>query len=87
MAKNKYFLNLYKLYLKDNKLPAAGLCNCVTEKKEILEMMGPQKGNFTGSCVFWACGDTWEDLIVRRYGFTELRQTIILFCAALNNEL
>ena len=85
--KDKYFLELYKLYLHEGELDAMGLCSCVKEGyfSSILEKFTPY---YHLSKAFWGHGGRKSvPFIEQAYTFTPLRQTILLFCAAINNEL
>ena len=94
--KEKYFMGLYLKYAKEGQLEDRGLCNCNllydTPDKQTLHLFVPtilekdaisQEGNST---VYWGSGMPDSDPTID-FAFTALRQNILLFCAALNNEL
>ena len=90
MTKSKYFIGLYGRYIKTNYLPAPGLCNCVKGKhSRILELFEPQASDKVANSTFWGYEFPHNDgdRLNRSRKFTSLRQTILLFCAAINNEL
>jgi hypothetical protein len=102
MRKNKKHLNFYKRCMKTGYLPevgVGGLCSCATRKLisvRNLEKFEPTSNDYTdleyeGFAVgFWAYGRRCSHSEFSRdaqYQFTPLRQTIVLFMAALNNEL
>lgn len=87
------FLDLYKECEELGKLPTRGLCVCMNgfEMNSILELLMPTKQELSEiereghEYVYWASGlpvDHRDEV----YGFTPLRQTIILLCAALIGE-
>lgn len=93
--KDKRHLDFYKKSMKSGHMPEVGLCDCVGYKKlsaKLLKLMYPtvydqqmliSEGFSTG---YWASGfKTYERN--KSYTFTPLRQTIVLFMAALNDEL
>lgn len=94
MNTNK-FLGFYKKYY-GKRLPNYGLCNCVDKlgKKaerifEIFEPTTKERAELNKqgyAFVFWGSG-LKKCRADRGEAFTPLRQTIILFCAAINNEL
>lgn len=91
MKKKPYYLKKYKEWMKSRRLPEAGLCNNLYRDK-MLRLFIPyyrekQRLKRDGYCeIFWAAGvPTDSDGEFR--GFTTLRQTIVLFLAAMNNEL
>lgn len=79
--------------MESGKLPNSGLCLCLPKKSKIdlfyptiQDMLKLRKEDC--STVFWAHGVpgiTKTDS--RAYTFTPIRQTIVLFLAAMNNEL
>lgn len=94
MKKNKpYYLKYYKKFLKAGRLPDKGLCNAIPgifeDETKIMEPTNDEililrYDNL--SCDYWASGLHYEDSM-KYHTFTPLRQTIVLFCAAINNEL
>ena len=79
-------------------MPAAGLCGCAEIEliaQDLLTYFTPfledeeelvREGY---GCLYWASGISINhgSLHQRMYNFTPLRQTIVLFMAAVNNEL
>lgn len=91
--KDKRFLKFYKRCARYGLIPNHGLCTCdldlytlalVTPSlDDVKELMD---NNLSVS--YWGSGlanDTNIELL--RYKFTELRQNIVLLCAAINDEL
>lgn len=91
------YLNMHNKFIKANsKMPYLGLCSCVSknydlreQEKYIFNLMEPttkdsSKLSLEGlSEVYWGS----ESLNSKGFIYTERRQTIILLCAAINNEL
>lgn len=69
------YLPLYKEWMKDGKTPRCGLCLSL-DWIDDLDLFRP---NGRGYFSYWAGDDDRE--------FTPLRQNIVLFLAAQNNEL
>lgn len=96
MKRDKKHLSFYKKCMSDKTIPFAGLCGCSTNRlldRGLLDFMSPtsidrvQLENEGLSRAFWGSGlnnSSGNRLI---FEFTELRQTIVLFMAAINNEL
>ncbi len=87
MKKKKKYLPLYYEWMENFYLPRPGLCKSVGE--EVTNLFGPS-GEYINDKWFWGFnGDEWEDetAMQRCYLFTTLRQTIVLFLAAMNDEL
>lgn len=90
-------LDFYYECLEKNRLPHKGLCTCVdkglispglfirfipnSEELWSLSMNGLSLGWWASDVEF--LGDTFT----KEYGFTELRQNIVLLMAAMNDEL
>lgn len=101
MKKKKYLEFYKKHYGKD--MPKAGLCNClgrlrkyggprIENKKLMLFRPDWQEkiimNNEGKDIIFWACGlDSGLDVYTLAHTFTPLRQTIVLFMAAMEGEL
>lgn len=95
MKKETPFLDFYKECMETGKLPDEGLCysfNAIDRANNLglFYELHPEYG----SSWYWAYGEDYvwrgltraeEDVIM--YTFTPLRQTIVLFCAAINGEL
>jgi len=94
------FLDFYKECMKNGIMHRAvgaktdgGLCSTVVGPTELFRLMVPT--NINGEpdydeIGYWGAGDDyedWTDIYKRQWLFTPLRQTIVLFCAAMNNEL
>jgi hypothetical protein len=65
-----------------------GLCSTEISRHEVFTTINPDKFGYWGHSVGYNLPrkkqTSAEDL---KYAFTPLRQTIVLFCAAINNEL
>lgn len=93
---NTPWLDLYKKWIKAGQLTphygngtCGGLCSAIPAdllKSEIWKIVSPEIGETNGTA-YWAAGDEINDMLEECYGFTPLRQNLILLCAALNNEL
>lgn len=97
MKKQTPFLDFYKECLATGKIPNSGLCYCRLPS-EVLDNFEPtneekyqlvDEGTPEG---YWGCGFTWDYLKIHGedimdYGFTPMRETIVLLCAAINEEL
>lgn len=93
--KNKKLIDLYKEWMETGELPKGGLCIALLDTKyeEIIdEELSPtyedrQTLKKEGLCTtYWASGLP-EDHKDEMYGFTPLRQTIVLLICAIHNEL
>lgn len=95
-------LDFYTQAMQGERMVTDGLCGAVGKKlidKKIFGRFTPTGADLEallseglipdyGLQSFWACGiDKSENWIKRGYAFTPLRQTIVLFMAAINNEL
>lgn len=85
MAKNKTgkHLQFYINCSKKQEMPRAGLCCCAWGgyiKEEVLELFQPESAS---PFSYWARRSEYES----PFKFNILRQTIVLFMAAINNEL
>lgn len=86
------YLNFYYTNLKRGHLLHDGLCNCDNINKNKLMLFEPTCNDYTEldienkSSAYWGAGVNYESPH-KAYGFTDLRQTIVLFMAAMNNEL
>jgi hypothetical protein len=93
----KTFLELHNECTTNRKLPkilgrrSFGLCESVlsisdNSLRDTLKLFEPTEENMTEygvEPVYWASGDQYQ----RYHKYTDLRETIILFCAAINEEL
>lgn len=81
------YLTFYRECMKTGVLPNTGLCFCIPSYDgSFLDLMSPLRDEW--SFFYWGSGLSVDDGYQKRaYEFTELRQTIVLFCAAMNNEL
>ena len=79
MTKTK-FLDFYKEYY-GKEMPEDGLCKSFNWDKRI-ELFKPENAGFYS---FWAQSSSVTTSSTKK--FNTLRQTIVLFCAAINNEL
>lgn len=102
MKKKTPFLDFYNKAMKSGFMPmtcdTGGLCFTAplsNKRNNLVDIFEPiEKGKQYG---FWGYNgeelycENWPDHGISerqlRYGFTPLRQTIVLFCAAINNEL
>lgn len=77
-------LQFYRAYIVGKQLlPCAGLCACSWNDyidQNTLELFKPEYASIFS---YWASGNKTSSY----FKFTELRQTIVLFMAAINNEL
>lgn len=86
----KYFLSHHKKWLKSGRVPN-GLC-CTIGHKILFKIMCPtvlddiQITMDGESMSYWGSGLKRYD-INKCFEYTTLRQNIVLFCAAMNNEL
>ncbi len=91
--KEKIFLNFYKECVKEGKMPTQGMCKSFvrTEGEPILDLFEPtfveclESGHLGGH--WGALEKNYNNSFKRYYEFNEFRQTVILFCAAINDEL
>jgi hypothetical protein len=100
--KKKMYLPLYEEWMKTGKLPAYGLCYSFGDidgnkyyqiQHELLSIFEPQefeeypyiKEDYVWRCFWAADGETNGRNHMSE--FTPLRQNIVLFMAAMNNEL
>jgi len=75
-------------------LPDEGLCSCLNPEydNKLFDLIKPTFENEIQlnadnlSVAYWGSGLYWDDPR-KLYAFTELRQTIVLFLAAMNGEL
>lgn len=96
MNKKTPLLDMYKEWLEAGKLPEEGLCKCIKSKahEELLDLFNPsfnervELAQVGFSSMFWGSGlMVSDDHFQIWYSFTPMRQTILLFMAAMNNEL
>lgn len=88
------FLDFYEYYMYSGKIPDCGLCNSLDDLNP-LSLFAPDTTEIPNIDIregYWAYNgenelDTSVAQDVRAYTFTPLRQTIVLFCACINNEL
>jgi hypothetical protein len=94
----KKYLKFYKKCMKAGSLPDDGLCLSLIRRgreDKKLALFEPTSADNSMILVegtsygYWASGLLThpDNLNERMYGFTPLRQTIVLFLAAMNNEL
>lgn len=87
------YLPLYYKWMEKGRLPYDGLCHSITDHK-YLDLFDDGRGGY------WAYYTEYydhpiytqdiKDAVLRRelcYAFNPLRQNIVLFLAAMNNEL
>lgn len=84
----KKYLSLYEKWMKAGKMPKAGLCY-IFKYDSLFKMMEPtfidgiNLAKESLPVTFWGKG-SWQ---YRHGAFSPLRQNIVLFMAAMNNEL
>lgn len=89
----KKHLEFYLQHINSGKLPSDGLCSSI--QSDLLKLFEPtidEENDLLAegtSALYWGFGLPLlgTSTIEKLYSFTPLRQTIILFCAAINNEL
>jgi hypothetical protein len=88
--KQKPFLKLHKEWMKAGRMPEGGLCSSIQFHSDMsFHVLGDFRPEYQEpnaediNPTFWASGSNEASL----YEYTPLRQTIMLFCAAINNEL
>lgn len=87
MQKNKtgQHLQFYMDWMPSGLMPHVGLCRCallnIISANILQEYFEPD--DFYSTVTFWASGENGDF----QYIFTPLRQTIVLFMAAINNEI
>ena len=90
MSKTPY-LDFYKKYY-GKRMPEDGLCNSLCYDPNV-ELFRPSEKeqraliSIGQSDIYWGSEASAKDVDDRMYTFTPLRQTIVLFCAAINGEL
>lgn len=91
------FLGCYNEWMKEGRLPKAGLCASLPEvlsDSEAFALVSPsysERKKLAFECVptnFWGCDLMWTfyNDEYERYTLTPRRQNILLLCAALNGE-
>lgn len=93
--RNKKHLEFYnRCMLSGNILPYGGLCECAELElidESLLMLFVPERRSDTIWAAYWAYEFGIHDVNYNNkdhcIGFTPLRQTIVLFMAAINNEL
>jgi len=92
---SKKYLECYKEWMEKGEMPKRGLCNSLPEELRVLvafDLVKPTEHDMDNlrseglSGWFWASGLSWDELY-KDVPFTPLRQTILLLCAAMNDEL
>jgi hypothetical protein len=82
--------------MKTGMIPHGGLCASLGEVTKIFTPTPEEIGHSDPSIVLWGYDGTYKKQLVPivmmfcnpvAYEFTPLRQTIVLFLAAMNNEL
>lgn len=90
MTKNKpEYLKIYKEWMERGKMPKDGLCLYFGKYHKLLRLFRPTDEDFEELYRLGLPGVYWgrESFYYKRDDFTPLRQTIVLFMAAMNNEL
>lgn len=90
----KPHLDFYFKCIESGRLPDDndGLCLCAIDEDlfDLFEPNTEDSAQLNAEClsvVYWASGVSIDDSTSKYGGFTSLRQTIVLFMAAINNEL
>lgn len=92
MTKKKEYLKYYEKWMKDEKLPNFSLCCSLPYKlviNEPFKLIKPTNDDLIRLCsenksfAYWGSDHSYNKM----FQFTELRQTLLLIAAALNNEL
>jgi hypothetical protein len=93
MKKHTPFLDLYDECMASGQMMKFyGLCNAIGWSSAIFDLFTPTNQDELElsreglSTAYWASGVMKHDPCKKRT-FTPLRQTIVLFCAAINDEL
>ena len=88
--KNTPYLDFYYHCMKTGLMPTWGLCNKF-KHCELFKLIDPEVGH---NITYWGFELPWPKKAANpnymdevRFSFTPLRQTIVLFLAAMNNEL
>jgi hypothetical protein len=87
------FLDFYKVNIELGEIPDCGLCNSLDDM-DLIPLFEPNGNEILNEDVrfgYWGYNgenelDNSVDQNDRAYKFTPLRQTIVLLCAAMNNE-
>lgn len=90
----KKLIDLYKDWMRVGTLPDQGLCNSIPKKySKNIKMFQPEEDYLeklidksVSKYLYWGSGSIKSDKDLK-YGFTPLRQTIVLFICAMNNEI
>ena len=94
MKKKPYYLNCYKKWLSVGSMPDEGLCICFAHDDlthSEVKQFEPNDSDLKQYKIRRKSGGTYwgsdSSSDPRYHEFTPLRQTIVLFLAAMNNEL
>lgn len=89
-TKKKKYLPLYEKWMEKGLLPNNGLCNSLPNKEYLRDLFEPTyeecvlyrhlSGHWGSTLDEYSAGDAF-------YNFNEFRQTVVLFLAAMNEEL
>lgn len=82
---NGQHLRFYINCMADGLMPYSGLCRCALYSMISADILQEyfEPDDFWNTLTFWASGEAGDF----EYNFTSLRQTVVLFMAALNDEL
>lgn len=88
MKKKTPYLDFYNLCMKTGLMPKDGLCNSLREFGYGCDQFIPLH-NEADFFMYWGSDQTAGKVNMREhmFAFNPLRQTIVLFLAAMNNEL
>lgn len=91
------FLDFYNRSMELERIADSdpfGLCNSSIGKQKVFKRFIPTRSDLDElfeeekSITFWATGlSLWHPNSVLQAAFTPLRQTIVLFCAVINDEI
>lgn len=82
------YLPLYYKWLEKGEMHSPGLCASLGSQSILfIELFDDEVWGYWGYCGFSIRGDDKACTRKVKFKFTELRQNILLFMAAMNNEL
>ena len=90
--KKKPYLVKYEKWMREGELPDNGLCNSIdflSQEKKIFRLFVPTEKDLLELEAEGKSGIYWgsDGILNSEYVLTPLRQTIVLLCAAVNDEL
>lgn len=75
------FLDFHNHSIKFGRMPTNGLCSHF-KYNDIFKLVDPEYGE---GISYWGADDEFQEFN-RWYEYTSLRQTVVLLCAAINEE-